>query len=331
MPDERSGPKATPATGAVASTAAIQTTAKWLVGAFAAIGGVIVTGLQLSSVATTKDLPASRIVLALAAYGVSITATGAIVLLAARVLQPRFDSIDPIRERETAADILAAKDAAGSTPRLAAELDPLLGYLHRFRNVTSRSGWGDTPGELAVNLDKLNAALARVRAGHSATIDGRAWAEEQRADLEAEARLAEEDAAAIVALANRYEIERRYTQLRRALAFCGALVAAAIPVFAVAVRPPDRSAEPKPTPVSSAIPVAVVISNNAPLDTVGLPKDCRDSTLPGVAVGGTLERPVVVTRATKVTVPGTKETVTCPSAQFRVNPPEIIAVPEPPK
>lgn len=330
MPDERIGSGATPAPPrAAASTAAIQTTAKWLVGAFAAVGGLIVAGLQLSALATTKDLPISQTLLALTAYAMSATATGVIVLLAARVLLPGFDSIDPIRERETKADIAAAAAADGRSPRLAAEFDPLLLYLHRFRNATSRSGWGDTPGALAVNLDRLNDALANVRAGIAATIDARTWTKEQRADLESEARLAEEDAATIVDLANRYEVERRYKHLRMALAWCGGIVVLAIPIFALAVRPPDRSSDPDPVPISSPIQVLVVIGKDAPVETLGLPPECRGGTLSGAAVGGTLERPIVVTRTATVTVAGTKEPVICPPARFRVSPPAVVAIPEP--
>lgn len=112
----------------------------------------------------------------------------------------------------------------------------------------------------------------------------------------------------IIAFANQRLLEHRFRRLTFAILFGGAIVALGAGAFAVA----PNIGKPQPLLITQPTRVTIRVVGN------GLGKLCPpDTLLQGVAVGGTWEKPIVVT----------EKAGTCPAQRVTLDRGQAIAVP----
>lgn len=262
--------------------------ARWVVGAAAAVGAIMVAGVQVGAVASIGPGEPIRLTLALGAVGLGLLAVGFVIGKASAVLTSPRVSLVQIRDRELQAKRRAAVELAKpATFDDAAERDQVLRAIHSHRHLLLLSG-ATSPHDLYYRLDRARAAGTN------------------RGPLE-------EDAGRLTEFASSFEMRTRYSALLRWLGAAGVSVAVAIVSFAWAVTGST------PAAVTEPIPVEVVLTGD-PRD-VALDADCPQR-LRGVAVGGDLAEPEVVI----VGVPGDTN-AECFPARFVVTREVGIAIP----
>lgn len=310
MPDEahsesEDGERASP--GAQAAVA-VQNTAKWLISAFAAIGGLIIAGLQVSALASTEHLTAAGLVVALICYAVALLGVGTIILTAAGVLLPAFDSLGEVAARQARSMTRAAQR------RKAPEsVDALQRALRLRRFSLFRSGVADNAKDLDLKRQELEHAVSASTKGQ-ASLGERGSTEERSKAI---ARSVERDARRVVEFANSWEAMRRFRRLRVVLVIGGVATAAAVAGFSVALRPPSGKAN-NPDPAAIEAPLRVIVyfpDRPSVVSAIGV--NCDKTVLNGAAVGGTLTDPIVVT----------EQAMNCPAVQFRLGDTGAVAVP----
>jgi hypothetical protein len=270
--------------------ASLQSVARWLVGSAAVVLAALVTGVQLSSLGRLEDGAPWQLPVAVAAGLLALTVVAVILTLAARVLVNPGWSLNE----------LAHLDENGNWTNhwLKAELDKQRGLLIPDDNLEPRTlyqrhlklarAWfqlqelGGT--SLPVNLDGDE---------HSAQISYDLASDDDVARLRTRLGSAVAIANSLAAIANLETVRRRYRRLTAGL-WAGVVAVVAVPVFVWAT-----TTDPEP-PVTTPIAAHVqMTSDEAALVKARLPVSCQGLIVEGVAVGGTMPRPIVVSTTTR--------------------------------
>lgn len=310
------------------SQSAIRDTTKWLVAAAAAVGAVVVAGLQLS------HLPYGTLATSLAIGGFLVAIVGvAIVLLAASVvlsagyttLGELADLYGPEAERKELDTSWQEKDDELAQARqntrnllLRPVLDARLLVRRMLRPVRIRLAkeYGIRNAEMIEFLEKdaviftnyLAATIPELygliqqtdreileRRGEVAALSKRssqsarpAGKSRRLADLEWRAAQLKMGAGQLIAFANQLVVERRFQALKRAVQYGGAAVLAGVGAFALA----PKLAQERPLQITAPTKVVIVVKKPAAFG-----KQCTVSRLDGVAIGGNWDEPLVITTA----------------------------------
>lgn len=223
--------------------------------AFAALGAVLLAGLQLTDLGSTNGL--HRLV-AIGSALFALLLVEAVVIMASLVLTtPRAISLAQLVEQE-----LVAREKAKRTGTDPISIDPFLYAVHLNRRSL------------------LGADISGPHELHNAI--SKAHETEERETLrDAEQRLSD--------FASRALAEKRYGRLRLTLIFVIPVITALILTFAVLTSVDDDVVITEPRDVR------LVLKGTAEaLSLAGLAESCP-SELEGVAVGGTWDEPLVLT------------------------------------
>jgi hypothetical protein len=247
------------------SMVSLQAAARWVVGAAAAVGAILVAGLQ---VGTLGRLPVHglRLPVAVAAVILGLLSIAFVIAKASSVLTSPRVSLVQLRDRELEGG-RRASPGAQAPPDFdqAARQDKLLQEIHSHRHLlilTDATG----PHDVYYKLDQARKAKA------------------ERGALE-------EDAQRLSDFASLYEMRRRFRSLLRWLIGSGLAIGIAVVSFSLAVGGSQEVRVTRPFPV-----MIVFTGTTNALQAAGVPGSCRGSVR-GVAVGGELAEPEVVTLA----------------------------------
>jgi hypothetical protein len=199
------------------SLASLQDAAKWVVGAFAAIGAILVAGLQVGAVGTLGTDEPLRLALALGAMVMALVAVGVVLTCAARVLvSPQLSLADladlDVRELKRASDEEQVNPARAL---LGEPSDPLLKAIHRKREELLKS-----------DVERPLELHGRLNTDQGLTDDQR--------------KLLEEDAERLTDFADTLTARMRFKTLMWWLRVGGGLVAVCIVLFGWAINPQRR-------------------------------------------------------------------------------------------
>lgn len=271
--------------GYAQAVASLHATAKWLVAAGAAVATTLLAsvnlrGVTLAALSTTEQLVAASA--ALVAYALAIS----LVLGAARVLATPRLSLNDLSDKEMAAG------GVTTSVRLEPVADETVQYILERRT------------DLLCGEETITGFYAHARTPRpspeaskdaQAVGERRAWA--------AQARVVED-------AAQYHQTRRCFETLRQFLLLGAVLFAISVLVFVWVA-----ASAPAVVRVTEPIPVVVHVFD---AQEAGLPPGCSD-TLDGVAVGGLLESPDVVTlaqgRCPATRIPGSAGVLTVPVVQ----------------
>lgn len=279
-----------------AAEAEMKAAAKWLVASSGAVVAVLIAGLQLKDIGAVTGWALGIAVLGVVAALVPVVlflATAALVLVAPR------PSLSSFLDQEK------AEFGPAPPPGLRDPKDPLLKYLVVTRRLEL----------LGPDRDDITALVEEQSAVHNFQFSGsemRIGQKVLKPTVDADKELVaarkldlETSIAKVTAAAALWHTQRRYEALlswKRLLPY-GILLLAGVLTMAILASGGTKSpAITKPTPLEIAMPTDPQVLRDAGADT-----SCGGLTLDGVAVGGTLAKPQVVTR------PSGK----CPAQRFR--------------
>ncbi|MFD9885885.1 hypothetical protein ACFWZT_31020 [Streptomyces alboflavus] len=263
----------------------VRAAARWMITAFAAIGALLVAGLQLQALGEIED--DRWLAAALASALLALVATGSVIVFASYVLVAPSLTWDDLIRRETTAMIALAQASGVQAPSAATDLDDLLRELVAATEM--RAAPLASPRDLRQDLAAARQALAQ-----NPSDDARQVRVQQ----------IEETAAVCLHHANAWQSRYRYKILIRVLIPAGLLIAGCVVIFAWASHPPDKA--PKVTkPISVSVYLLEQPEEGARSEITA---SCAGKRLEGTAVAGTLSEPEVVTKPQ----PG------CPAQRFTV-------------
>jgi hypothetical protein len=248
---------------------------RWITALAGVVGAALVAGLQLRDLdkaSSTEALMAST------AVACALLAVGTVLLSALRVLAAPRRSLRDLAQLEAAGDPLILTRGPAPGPRA----HWLVEELRQRRSALL--------GPYPTLDDAYRASLApKERVSQQAP----AQAEPPsagREHTEAGGRTPVV-AARIESVALSLEVERRFRQMMRVMVVAGGLFVLAVVTFAFLTRSPNTTPD-----VKSPIAVTVYVPDATSAQADGLPTPCAGRTLSGVAVAGTLDVPIVVTR-----------------------------------
>ncbi len=268
--------------------------AKWLLAAFAAVFAVLTGGLQISALVSLADsswaLPA--LICGVVAFG----AVFMVILRAAKVLIDPGVSLEDLLERE------ASTRLSGMNRKLQGKedvlelgaIDSLLKGLRGIRSLTHSQT--ESPTELR---DALRTAR---RGAMSAT--RRPTADES---------VAEADVLLVLSTANRVHNAGLFSKLMTWVR----IAAIVVPLAVAGIAWMYVTTSTVSTPVTEPVNARVLLSGIGERTVLGLGESCTSTSLDAVIIGGTFDKPLVVTT----------ETALCRSAKFVVTPEIGIGVP----
>lgn len=226
MPDHDADHDADQAAGPAASYAAatetLRTTARWLLTAFAGVGGLLVAGLQLTGLGALSDRQLARLVVALLAIVVSLGGVGFMIWRTSQVLTDEWMSLAQLQVEDF--------ELAASTPpseQAAIRRAALLRSIRDKAQVYQDELYADVAGSLAELGGLLAEANRKAREGQVT-----------QPSLE-QLRAA---AAAVVQFANYHRTRVEFIRLRSDLVWAGVVVVVAVVTFAYAANPPAAAA-----------------------------------------------------------------------------------------
>ncbi len=278
--------------GLRAATQTLRETTKWLIAIFAGLAAILVGGLQFSDLGKLAGRRPQTYI-AVAAALVTITAVFAILIAASHVLTSFHPTLRTI--------LVLADRAESRTPHLPASLsEPLIRAIEEERDSLYR-GIADDLTDLFARLQDANTA---TRAPTAVNSDGPG-----REALDAAVDR-------VLAFSEHWWAERSFRILMRMLPVAGMITLVGIVAFTfvTATEEPDGIAIRE-----QPVPVEIVLTEEGrewALEVLG----CRGPRLRGVAVGGTLDEPTVVTGGT----------LECKPARFVATHERAIVLPQPP-
>lgn len=304
-------PAPRPSTPDAVATADLKATAKWLLGASASSGAVLVAGLQLGNLAALGDADVFVGVAALAAIAIALAAATGLLFLAAKVLATSRPAISQLQRQDI--------DDNGVRPgtRLDPPNDPQLRELVWERGP-ELLGERDSIWKIVEDHERAASALS---SSNPVVILEKRYKSSRPADAEALRRIFQDldrriqeicDAAGHIAT------KENFAKLKRHMHWL-------LPVFGIGILGfawltflyPPMFLSPS-TKVTTPIQVEITVPSGAAA-RAGLEKGCvKASPLKGVAVGGKLESPILVTRSE----------IGCPARRVE-NSEDLITVPLP--
>jgi ElaB/YqjD/DUF883 family membrane-anchored ribosome-binding protein len=298
----------------------IQTTAKWLVTAFAATGAVLLAGLNLTNLGRLTSDDRVALAVAVIAAVTALVLVYLVILSASKVLTPSSVTLTDLKDRWIEATKAAAAEARtdmsdDELSELARGSDPVLVTIDQISFSLFRGLDVRTPVELNAALNQAyRERSVLTQTATRATIPESAAALRETLDARiTELRAAEQRLVDYVEYA---EVARTYRDLvRKRLPWCGIGIAVGIVVFAIASNPPVQP----DSPITSPTPVTVILHQARDLRPAGVPNACARRTFDATAIGGTLREPLVVARFRERA---------CPMLRFVVTEEAGIAVPK---
>jgi hypothetical protein len=295
QPDETTknkgvNPEPAPAstTGYEKSAETIRSTAKWLVTAFAGVGGILVAGIPLTELG---DLRGIKLVQAVVAIFVALLAVGYIIPKVARVFTAKYI---------TMADLVNEGFPEGTgrlaTMQLERRYTPIMEAIEQSGDELFGADAADV-GELNERLNAVNTKL-------------REQPEPPSEDLAKRASLMSATER-VVAFANYEDVRRTFKRTYKPMAVAALIVALSVVAFAYLAG----SAR---TAVNVISPSPVLLSLNPGVREKLLGSDCNLSQVHAVAISGNFSEPLVVT---------TGDDGRCKVTQFEMNPKLGFAVP----
>lgn len=296
----------------VEATASIRAAARWLLTAFAAVGGVLVAGVPLTDIGRV-GIWSFRFWIAVAAIIAALGAIGWMIRAVARVFTAEYVSFGELQQADFPEKVkLTRPDAAeGVESKPADERTRRQRRVYAIKKVinTSRE---ELYGSQARSLAELARRLRAANEAVSWLVDDEALFEQRVARLQRQSEL-DRAASRVVDFAN-YEYTRRtFQRLFPKLALGGFIVAVSVGTYAIAVN----SAPPKAPAVDKPIAVTLTLRPGARKWGDILGPACDIKSVRAVSVAGSLNAPEVVT----------DQTDTCRAARFRVGRRQGVAVP----
>lgn len=291
---ENGGPAQANLNVALDSGKSVRDAAKWLLAAFAAVFAVLTGGLQISALVRLANsswaLPA--LICGVVAFG----AVSIVILRAAKVLIDPGVSLEDLLERETSGhvnDLNSKLQGKDDVLELGAN-DSLLKGLRGIKSLTHRQT--DSPTELrdALRTARRAAVSASTRPTPAESV-------------------AEADVLLLLSSANRIHNAGLFSKLMVSVRIAAIVVPLAVAGIAwMSVTTSNAS-----TAVTEPVNARVLLSDDVKRTELGLGESCSSTSLDAVLIGGTFDRPLVVTT----------ETAICRSAKFVVTPEIGISVP----
>jgi hypothetical protein len=324
FPDDDGGEpvQANPSSGSAApfqqAADTIRSTAKWLVTAFAGVGGILIAGIPLTGLG---KLSSSRLLVAAIAIGVALAAIAYIIPLVSHVFTAKYITL---------AD-LAYQGFPESTSKFAywrvtRRLNPIMKAIVESRDELYGAEARDL-AELNARITKVNERLradsADERVMRQRTSAGRRDVS-RRASSQRSAAIAEQSSLAaaaerVVAFANYEDVRGTFKGLYGPMAAAAAVVACGVVLFAYVV-----GSTPSQVDVTSPTPVVLSLTSKAADWVKMLGPTCDISKVDAVAISGDFAEPVVVTSGTG----GCKVTRIAMTAKLGYAVP-VVAVPTP--
>ncbi|MCM1943498.1 hypothetical protein NC239_35460 [Streptomyces sp. G3] len=272
--------------------ASVRSAAQWLVTSFAAVGALLVAGIQLQNV--TQITTWWKLSLTLLSVVVALLATGSVIVSASRVLIAPVLTWDDLVRRETK-QLIASQQATAAQHLEGLPGDPLL--LELAAATQMQPVPFTSPRSLR---EELAGAREDVRTAASEDLQGRVLQLEELAQL-------------CLRYANAWQSRQLYLRLIKVLKGAGTLIVVCIAVFLWASKPADE-----PLKVTKPFPVQVFLTDSQrALKAAGVDEACAGMTLQGSAVDGDASAPEVATK------PAGK----CPASRFALTDPLGVAVP----
>jgi len=249
-----------------AATGALESTAKWLVTAFAGIGALIVGGLQLTSLGALGRTEWPRLAIAIVSFCVSVTAVGYLIRETSAIFLTDWVTLaelsdEAFNQEVRSAEIVAnpqdapparigklellppptlSADAGLSNP-VSANTKPELRTLLEKVDAVREELYGHvarTIPKLHMRLRLANEAAAGITAGESKVN------QEEQERIFAMVEELRNAARAVVECANYHRTRQRFRRLMKRLALAGAIIALSVLLFAYATNPPTDSEGP---------------------------------------------------------------------------------------
>ena len=280
------------AVGDAAATLQLKTTAKWLIGASASTAALLVAGLQLTNLQKLGEADWWIGVLALTAALLALASVFRVLYQAASVLGTTRPPIATLADRDR------ADRGNPNGRRIEQPDDPLLKELIVQRRSELLGPRRDAIGSLT---DDLTAASRSLATRATVTIQGRQYDPTVASDATALQELITELQRRISDVsdaAERFETTRNYASLKNQLALNGVFFLVGVLGFAWLTLLYPQRITPYP-PVTAPVQIEVTVPSAKAAAQAGLEKTCAGKRLTGAAVGGTLDNPVIVTRAQK--------------------------------
>jgi hypothetical protein len=252
------------------SLTSIQDATKWTIGAFAAIGALLVAGLQLSAVGTINMEEPLQLVVALITMAGALVAVGVVLVRASRVLVPPLVTLPELVKRE-----LRARTRT-SEPDEFWSFDPILKWIRPERTALLKTGVRN-PHDLYQRLRELEGTDS-----------------EQLEQFE-------QDEKRLTDFASMKVTQDRYTDLMRSLLVGGVIVAICVVCFSWAVNSSKRTNASVTQPIGMRV---ILTGSEQVLHVNRINPACAKHELMAVAVAGELREPEVVTVPT-ATCPAT--------------------------
>ena len=220
---------------------ALRSTAKWLVAAAAAVGGVLVAGLQLTAIGQLQ--PGSwRLYAAAISAAAALAAVGFMIWEASTVLTNRWLTLATFTDEPVDASLHRSKAHAKAAKHLREIEDQIMRSQHELFGYAA-----PTIAELHKRLRKTDdEAWAYV----SATGVRRLAISMRARQAQETSRVLRQAARDVSQCANYYSTLDRFRHMRRRLGWAALIVAVSSGVFAYAANPPKRDGTAPAAPIS---------------------------------------------------------------------------------
>jgi hypothetical protein len=309
------------------ATEGIRAAARWLLTAFAAIGGVLVAGVPLTDVGRV-GIWSLRFWVVIAAIVVALAAIGWMIRAVSRVFTAEYVSFGDLRQadfptktrrREKVLSRTTPRPPNSQLPTSQPEEEERRGTrrqrqiraIQEIIDLSREELYGTQARNLGELAERLEEANEKVR---SAGIEGRTQAE-KTPDVRLRVAQPELERAAsrVLDFAN-YEYTRRtFKSLFPGLALAGFIAAAGVVTYAVVVS----SSPAKAPAITQPIRVLLTLKPGARTWSTILGPSCDIGSVAAVAVGGSLNSPEVVSN----------RTASCRAVRFRVGKRQGVAFP----
>jgi hypothetical protein len=295
---------------------ALQDTAKWIVAAAAAVGGVLLAGLQLKDLGSIQDATTLRVAIALGGFGLALFGVGCVLVSAARVLATAGLTLSDLADREITVMTLRPRQLARGAN--VSDFDPLLRWINNHQTELLPKGITSVI-DMRQRQHELDIARAQLRQGKSVTVGDHTYkakpATIQRLITQSQEYRARSEY--LIDAVQLFVAQQAYRRLIHWLWVGGGLIVIGVLTFVFATAKSSGSVITAPAPVNVLIRSQV---STAALRHAGLAQSCVGRALSAMAIQGTYEHPVVVTQGA----------VGCPPARFKVTDALGLAVPQQP-
>lgn len=294
-------PLAPEASDGEGAAAVVQSAAKWLISAFAAIGAVLVAGLQIGAIGSLSwnDEP-GRVAAVVVSAVIALTITGLVIIYASRVLVGRNYTLDDLVALETKARIKHDREAD-----IAKRLQNPLEYDSVLKSLIGRPHL--MPPQVHTPLE-LRDALVQARKDPAGAPPVGSVAAPTLEDLE-------KGVSRLTDFVEMTQCRQRYRRLAFWILPALLGVAACIFAFSWGIASSEEIKITRPT----AVTIILKNASKDDLKKIGLGKGCKVKQLQAVAIGGSIAEPEVVTMA---------DGGGCRPAKFTMNPDLGLVVPK---